>query len=421
MLNSLMDKIIDEVSYSGLARKQKTITRLFPQFPDRVKKIAGMGGLRLHKVKPDLWHFKVHSGTKDDVWYDDYVKFKNIDEILRKHTRNKKIWNKTGTHVLLPKLAKEVLFDTDMQLSCSCPAQLYYGGDYILSLNKYDAKYGKPETRPPKIKNPRQYGAYCKHLQNVINVLPWYESTMAKYLKQFYLDDIRKYEQEVLDKERPSKSERKPSMPSKSKKKTMKKDTILRKLKKRTTTKPKESKANEDRFSDVFKPISKEEIKKRDRERLEDVLKEQGCTLNPDGTYSCRGNVDISDMGLTKIPVRFKEVKGGFYCSNNQLKTLEGAPESVGRDFSCRNNQLNTLEGAPEKVGGDFDCFNNNLETLEGAPETVGGNFWCEHNNLISLKGAPEKLKGVITMAGNPISKKLGKTMIKGSELHKYI
>ena len=134
----------------------------------------------------------------------------------------------------------------------------------------------------------------------------------------------------------------------------------------------------QDRFSDVFKPISKEEMKKRQKERIEDALKEGKCTLNPDGTYSCEGDVNLCYMGLTKIPVKFKEVKRSFYC------------------------------------------FDNNLETLEGAPESVGGHFWCEHNNLISLKGAPESVGGDFYFSGNPIADELGVIVIKGSELDKY-
>jgi len=368
MLNSLVDSIIDEIKYSGLTRKQKTITNLFPQFPSRVKAIAGMGGLRLYKVEPDLWHFKVHSGTKDDVWYDDYVRFKNIDEILRKHIKDRNLWNKTGTHVLLPRLAREVLFDTDIQLSCSCPAQKFWGHDYILSLNKYNAKYGKPETRPPKIRNPRQYGAYCKHLQNVINVLPWYESTMAKYLKQFYLEDIRRYEQDVLKK-----------------------------------TKAKESRIREDGFDDIFKPASKEELYKRKKERIERVLRKQGCTLNPDGTYSCEGDVIFYGMNLTRLYVRFKEVKGRFDCSLNDLITLEGAPERVGKMFNCSRNKLVTLEGGPEKVGGYFDCSHNELETLKGAPEIVEEAFYCSRNKLVMLEGGPEKVGGYFYCSRNKL------------------
>jgi len=196
----------------------------------------------------------------------------------------------------------------------------------------------------------------------------------------------------------------------------------------------------QDRFSDVFKPISREEMKKRDREKIEDKLKEGKCTLNTDGSYSCEGNVDISDMGLTKIPVRFKEVKGGFYCSNNletldgapekvgghfycyynKLETLEGGPKIVGGHFGCSNNNLETLEGAPEKVGGDFSCSNNKLETLEGAPKKVGRNFYCYYNKLETLEGAPESVGGGFYFKGNPIAGKLGIGAIPGSDLDKY-
>jgi len=177
----------------------------------------------------------------------------------------------------------------------------------------------------------------------------------------------------------------------------------------------------QDRFSDVFKPISKEEREKRDREKIEDKLKEGQCTLNPDGSYSCEGDVNLCDMGLTKIPVRFKEVGGDFYCYYNKLKTLEGAPESVGGNFSCGYNNLNTLDGAPEKVGGYFSCRDNKLNTLEGAPEKVGGNFYCDNNNLNTLEGAPKKVGGDFYFSGNPIAFELGIYMISGSELQKYV
>jgi hypothetical protein len=36
---------------------------------------------------------------------------------------------------------------------------------------------------------------------------------------------------------------------------------------------------------------------------------------------------------------------------------------------------LSNLIGAPKSVEGDFDCLDNELMTLEGAPQLVGGNF----------------------------------------------
>jgi hypothetical protein len=57
-------------------------------------------------------------------------------------------------------------------------------------------------------------------------------------------------------------------------------------------------------------------------------------------------------------------VGGGFYCGNNQLNSLQGAPRKVGASFYCHNNQLTSLEGAPRDVGGNFRCHNNPLPKL---------------------------------------------------------
>jgi len=108
---------------------------------------------------------------------------------------------------------------------------------------------------------------------------------------------------------------------------------------------------NEDSDLDsLFKPASTDEVVQR---RLE------GCTKNSDGTYSCSGDVDLSNLGLTKLPVKFKEVGGSFYCYDNKLTTLEGCPQKVGGWFDCGKNKLTTLKGCPQKVGGGFDCRNN--------------------------------------------------------------
>ena len=55
---------------------------------------------------------------------------------------------------------------------------------------------------------------------------------------------------------------------------------------------------------------------------------------------------------------------GNFYCSFNQLTSLEFCPKEVGGDFYCFNNQLTSLEFCPKEVGGDFYCFNNQLTSL---------------------------------------------------------
>jgi hypothetical protein len=186
-----------EYTVGNIHRKQKTITSLFPQFPSRVRGVADKGGVRLHDIDSNLWHFRVHSGTEDTLWYDCYIYFKNMEEIIRRTVMNRKMWTKDGRKIDLRKLASEMMNRSDLQISCNCPAFLYWGSDYILSRPKRDAKYGPPEHRRPKIRNPREYGSMCKHLDAMMKTYPFYRSTMAKYLHEFWGNIIAQIEEEA--------------------------------------------------------------------------------------------------------------------------------------------------------------------------------------------------------------------------------
>ena len=117
----------------------------------------------------------------------------------------------------------------------------------------------------------------------------------------------------------------------------------------------------------------------------------KSATLREDGSYVVKGSLDLDDQGLTELPFKgiAYVVKGSFYCRNNQLASLSGAPTKVGWSFDCEHNQLTSLAGAPTKVGGSFWCNDNKLTSLAGAPTKVGGDFWCSNNPLTSLAGAP--------------------------------
>ena len=113
------------------------------------------------------------------------------------------------------------------------------------------------------------------------------------------------------------------------------------------------------------------------------------------GEYiNVKENVELERLNLTKLPIRFGTVGGNFYCGDNKLTSLEGAPNRVVGDFICGDNKLTSLEGAPKVVGGNFYCGDNKLTSLEGAPEKVGGSFDCEVNKLTSLEGAPKVVDG---------------------------
>ena len=117
-------------------------------------------------------------------------------------------------------------------------------------------------------------------------------------------------------------------------------------------------------------------------------------SLNSDGNIDVSGNINLSNMSLTKLPIKFSRVTGWIDLSHNNLTTLKGAPISVGGNFYCSFNKLTTLEGVPREVSGLFSCSYNNLTTLKGAPREVGGGFYCNNNKLTTLEGCPREVSG---------------------------
>jgi hypothetical protein len=125
-------------------------------------------------------------------------------------------------------------------------------------------------------------------------------------------------------------------------------------------------------------------------------------TINDDVSIDVDGNVNLFDRELTKLPLKFRNVSGNFWCHNNKLTSLEGSPLSVGGNFWCFDNKLTSLEGSPSSVGGYFYCYMNKLTSLEGSPSSVGGDFWCFDNKLTSLEGCPSSVGGSFYCSGNP-------------------
>jgi len=169
----------------------------------------------------------------------------------------------------------------------------------------------------------------------------------------------------------------------------------------------------EDDFDSAFQPISKEEHQERIKQTIERLKKEQKWIQNPDGTFSCNGDVNLYRLNLPQLPVKFKEIKGSFDCSHNNLTSLQGAPAHVGGSFYCNANKLTSLEGAPQFVSGTFYCSHNNLTSLQGAPAHVGDSFSCSHNNLTSLQGAPAHVGGYFDCYRNPVPEQQLKQTVK--------
>ena len=91
----------------------------------------------------------------------------------------------------------------------------------------------------------------------------------------------------------------------------------------------------------------------------------------PDG-FVIKGNVDLSDRDLTELPDLSKvTIIGGFYCHENQLTSLHGAPQKIDGDFACEyNDGLSSLFGIPEMSEYDEISCDKALMEKYGCPES---------------------------------------------------
>jgi len=127
---------------------------------------------------------------------------------------------------------------------------------------------------------------------------------------------------------------------------------------------------------------------KESKEDIDSICKKFGIrnyTINEDSTIDVDGNVNLYRKGLTKLPLKFGKVSGYFDCGDNQLKSLEGAPLSVGGDFSCSFNQLISLEGISGRISGGIYCTNNQLRDVKGVKDGWLGEFDIRRNPVYEI------------------------------------
>jgi hypothetical protein len=115
-----------------------------------------------------------------------------------------------------------------------------------------------------------------------------------------------------------------------------------------------------------------------------DEMKVTNYTINNDLTVDVDGDVDLIAKKLTKIPVQFGIINGGFSIWNNKLISLKGCPNKVKGNFDCTHNQLKSLEHCPKEIGENF-CFHaNEISTFEFLPDSVG-TFTVYEDDIINL------------------------------------
>jgi hypothetical protein len=128
------------------------------------------------------------------------------------------------------------------------------------------------------------------------------------------------------------------------------------------------------------------------KEAFMNWLKRLNHEVHEDGSVSVKGDVDFryNEQGqfrvcvsdniekyiVSRLPFNFRKVTGDFMCPK-QIMTLTGSPRHVGGTFTSGpdNQNISSLEGAPDYVGKDFWCMSTLLKSLEGAPEVIKGYF----------------------------------------------
>lgn len=106
------------------------------------------------------------SGTTPGVFYRQRVQLVDLPILLKKYKNKKK-----------PKAIVSLAIKGNIKVSCNDPMEqvepsfLYYGFLYKATVGGWN--FGNNEDRFPEIRNPKLKGALCKHLIQVLKVLPF--------------------------------------------------------------------------------------------------------------------------------------------------------------------------------------------------------------------------------------------------------
>lgn len=104
-----------------------------------------------------------------------------------------------------------------------------------------------------------------------------------------------------------------------------------------------------------------------------------GMSINSDGNVDVNGDVILRSVNLGnqyELPFKFGTVNGNFVASLTQLKTFKNCPDHVTGDFKFEMCLPDSLIGCTKRVDGSFGIWGVEIKSLEGAPEYIGKEFY---------------------------------------------
>lgn len=145
----------------------KQLLKMSKQTPAYVKRSKTQIIANYQKTDPDgTVEYITPSGTSPGVFYRQRVLLADLKKLIKKYKNKKK-----------PREIVSLAIKGNIKVSCNDPIEnlepswLYQGFIYKATAMKYNQ--GKPENRFPDVRNPKLKGSLCKHLIQVLTVLPF--------------------------------------------------------------------------------------------------------------------------------------------------------------------------------------------------------------------------------------------------------
>ena len=164
LIESNLIGILGEKSYKDLRRDAPNYLRT----RDKSRKTPGSKFQSINDK--NICHFKTPSHTKPGVVYDEWVRLVDLEELIQKFSGTKK-----------PLEIIRMALEGNIEIHCTCPAWKYWGFQHIGTRDDYAIE---KEPRFPKVRNPQLLGSVCKHLDNVLFILPFQNTKIYKDLRQ---------------------------------------------------------------------------------------------------------------------------------------------------------------------------------------------------------------------------------------------
>lgn len=154
---------LDEKTYKDLRRDA-------PNFLNIRGKSKKTPGTDYKGIEEDVLIFESPSYTKPGVSYTQKIRLVALNDLIANNDGSKK-----------PIDIVRTALEGDIEVHCTDPSWLYWGFKYIGTRDRYAIE---PEPRFPKVRNPQLKGSVCKHLDNVLLVLPFWASEITRDLRK---------------------------------------------------------------------------------------------------------------------------------------------------------------------------------------------------------------------------------------------